>query len=251
MAQAITAANAIAKVRWRADAVNLALRHTDADLLVEFNASWRGLRRKASDAGSGLYLKWSTPATMTAGVLAGHSFGTISLPSDLVMLYAIDVTMPEGSVISLQPSTMQERNSYRDQWNRPTGRPQYFFVYNIGTETTTTVTAGTAGIIPAPDSAYSYTLCYLPVWADITNTTYVFDSYDGWDEWAVWDTVVKIAARDNDMQQTAAIAVAEREKVWLERILRDCAVQKVGPVRRVDTAMQARQQQVALIRRFP
>jgi hypothetical protein len=250
MAQALTAAALLAKVRWRADIESMTLRHTDTALMTEINASWTALRTKVSDAGQGLYLKW-VAGTLTAGVLAGHSFGSLTLPSDLVRIYAFEITLPSGQIASLDSCTMAERNAYRDQWGQATGRPQMFFVTNIGTESTTTVTAGTVGIVPAPDVAYPYSIGYLPAWSAIAvgNTTYVFDGYDGWDEWVVLDVTLKIAERDNDMQQTAALAAAERERVWTTRILPDCRVNRSGPLQRADTATQKRATRAALIRR--
>jgi hypothetical protein len=250
VAQALTGIQLIATVRWRADIESMTLRHTDTIILDEINKSWIALRTKVSDLGSGLYLKWAS-GTLTAGASAGHSFGTLNLPSDCVRIYAFDVTLPGGEIVSLSQCTLQERNAYRDQWNRPTGRPQFFFVSNIGTESTTSVTAGTINLVPAPDSAYAYSLGYLPAWTPITNTSYVFDSFDGWADWVVWDVVLKIAARENDMLQTAAIAAAEREKAWIERILPDVRVNRSGPIRRADTAAQSRAQRYTMLRRGP
>lgn len=249
MAQAVTVAALLAKIRWRADIEGMTLRHTDAALITAINDSWTALRTKVSDMGSGLYLKWITGNSLTAGVLAGHSFGSLTMPADLVRIYAFEITLPSGEMISLLPCTLQERNAYRDQWNRPTGQPQFFFVTNIGVESTTTVTAGTIGIVPAPDQAYPYSIGYLPGWTAITNTTYVFDGFDGWDEWVVLDVTVKVAERDNDMQQTAGLSISERDRVWKERILPDCRVQRVGPISRVDTASQSRAQRASLVRR--
>jgi len=251
MALAITLAELIARIRWRADIVSQTARHSDADLTTEINKSWVALRTKVSDVGSGLYLKWSTPATMTVGALTGHSFGTCALPADCVRIYGFDLTIDSGQIVSLVQGSMIERNSYRDQWNRVTGRPEKFFVYNIGAESTTSVTAGVIGLLPAPDLAYSYSIAYLPTWTPIayTNTTYVFDGFDGWDDWVVLDVVLKIAQRDNDMQQMAAMASAERDRAWLERVLIDAQVNRAGPVRRVDTALQSKQQRDIILRR--
>lgn len=262
MAQALTGAQLIATVRWRADIESMTARHTDAMLLDEINKSWIALRTKVSDLGSGLYLKWAN-GTLSVGASAGHSFGTLSLPADCVRIYAFDVTLPGGEIISLTRCTLQERNAYRDQWNKTTGRPQFFFVTNIGTENQSRVDPntgaplgpgvdpGTIGIVPAPDSAYVYYLGYLPAWTSITNTAYVFDSFDGWADWVVWDVALKIASRDNDMLQTAQIAMAEREKAWIERILPDVQVNRVSSVRRADTAAQSRAQRYTMLRRGP
>lgn len=251
MAMAVTLAELIARIRWRADVAAMTARHTDADLALEINKSWTALRTKVSDAGAGLYIKWSTPTAMTVGAASGHSYGVCALPADCVRIYYFDVTVSAGRVVGLEQCSMVERNAYYDQWARVTGLPRFFCVFDIGAESTTTVSAGSIALLPAPDQAYSYTIGYVPAWTNIAaaNTTYVFNGFDGWDEWVLLDVTVRIAMRDNDMQQTAALAMAEREKVWLERVLPDTRVSRAGPIRRADTYAQSKTQRDLVLRR--
>lgn len=250
MARTATMAQMIADVRWRADIEAMTTRHTDEKIARQLNQSIQALRVKVSDAGGGLYLKPTTPTTMTAGALAGYAFGTVPHPADAVGIYGIDVTAASGDIRSLEPGSWSERNAYQDRYGNAQGFPVLYVPYNIGAESTTSVTAGKIALFPAPDAAYTYSIWYLPTWVDIayTNTTYVFDGYSGWEEWPVWDTVIKIAARDADMQNVAAIANGERQRVWDEVVLPSCRIQKSGPKQRIDVVGMRRQQSV---RRWP
>lgn len=250
MAKAVTLAQLIAAIRWRADIQSMTARHSDADLAIEINRSWTDFRTRVSDRGSGLYLKWSNPTTMTVGAVSGHAYGSIPIPSDCVRIYGIDIQIAANNIRSLDAGSIEQRNSFQNVFGQSTGTPSTFFPLNIGTESTTSVTAGTLAIMPAPDRAYTYSICYVPAWTDITNTAYVFDGFDGWDDWVVWDVVCKVAARDNDMQQTVAIAASERTRAWDERIASALRVQRVTPGKRIDVAATRRVSRQDPWRRF-
>lgn len=244
MARTATMATMLADLRWRADIESMTARHTDAMLARILNQSWQAYRVRVSDSGGGLYLKATTPAAMTAGALAGYAFGTIAHPSDAIGIYGVDVTATSGDIRSLAPGSFGQRNAYFDRWNGCTGFPELYFPYNIGTESTTGVTAGKIAIFPAPADGYTYSIWYLPAWTDIgyTSTTYVFDGYAGCEEWVILDCVAKIATRDNDMQQCAALATQERAKCWEEQILPAIRIQQSGPRGRIDSAEMERAQ---------
>jgi len=226
-------------VQYKGDFTSASLRHPDASVNRLINESWQKLRSIVSDNGHQLYLK-SLSGNLTAGVTSPYAFGTLALPSDLVQLYAIDVTVTLTDIRALDAISFSERNEWRSVYGALTGVPTCFHVFNMGTEVTTTVTAGTVALMPAPDQAYAYSLWYLPSWVDISSDTSVFDGVAGWEDYVVWDVVVSIAARDNDMGQTAQIAMAERS-VALERILKGAnSVQRAGPGSRVDAVRRSR-----------
>jgi hypothetical protein len=218
-------------------------RHTNADINGMVNRSWQDLRAFVCANCGGLaeaYLKATSPTTMTVGMLSGYSFGTIPLPADCVEIHGIDVTVTTNDVRSLEPVSWKDRNIYRDLWGNGTGIPTGFSIYNIGVESGASVTAGVIAILPAPDRAYTYSIWYVPKWTDLTNDTDVFDGVAGWENWVVWDCVVKLAAADNDMQSVAQIAMNER-KAAEERIQGQAAkLQRVAPVRRIDMATRER-----------
>lgn len=234
-----TLAQLRADVQYYADVVSGSARHPDSNINRLINESWQELRMLVSDNGHQAYMK-ATSGNLTAGATSPFAFGTLSIPDDLVSLYAVDVTIAANDVRSLDVVPFSERNEWRSSFGTNTGIPIACHIYNIGTESTTTVTAGKLAILPAPDAAYAYTLWYLPSWVDISTDAHVFDGVAGWEKWVIQDCVCKIAERDNDMAQTYAIAQVERQRAE-EKILRDAArLQRVGPHTRVDAARRTR-----------
>lgn len=231
MARTRTIAQLVADVRFRSDTEGLTQRHTDAAIGRLINESWQAMREFLVDHGEPCYLKQAT-GNLTAGALAGTSFGALSIPTDAIRVFGIDVSVG-GTYLSLEPLPFAARNDASTP-----GVPQSFFVYNVGTESGATVTAGKIALFPAPDTAYAYSLWYLPAWVDIDVVSfpaYVFDGMAGWEQFVVWDCVVKIAARDDDMRNTFAIATQERELAKAALKSAASSHQRVGPMRRGDT----------------
>ena len=231
MARTRTMAQLVADVRFRSDTEGLTARHTDAAIGRLINESWQAMREYLVDHGEPAYLKQAT-GNLTAGVLAGTSFGSLALPADAVRVFGLSVLV-SGSYVNLDPLPFSARND-----ESTPGVPRSFFIYNLGVESTTTVTPGRIALFPAPDAAYTYSLWYLPAWADIdvtANPTYVFDGVAGWEQCVIWDCVVKIAARDDDMRNTYAIAVQEREMAKTALKAAATSHQRAGAMRRGDT----------------
>lgn len=251
MASAKTLLQMRTRVRKLADCVGDTStgRHTDTQINTIINESWQAMRELASER-TQIYLKPSS-ATMTAGKTSPYSWGTVTLPGDCVRIYGFDVTVTSTDVRTLLPLQFTERNEYVGLYGQGTGVPVGFFPYNIGVESTTTVTAGTVGILPAPAQGYSYTLWYLPAWTAISTDTYVFDGIAGWDDWVSWDSVLKLAAADNDMTATAQIATQERELAKQRLVAGSTSFHQAGPTRRVDTAGLRRLNSTDIYRRRP
>ncbi len=237
-----TLANLLADVQYAADIQASSTRHTDASLYRLLNESIQKLRVMVSNQGHPLYLKPSS-GTLTAGLTSPYAFASASLPDDLVSLYAFDVTVASNDVREVDIVPFSERNSYQSRFGGSLGIPVACYVYNIGTESTTTVTVGKVAVFPAPQQAYAYTFWYLPSWVDISSAnaaTYVFNGLAGWEDWVVQDVVCKAVQRDNDARGTYAIAQAERQKAE-ERIIADCnRIHRIGPSTRVDASRRSR-----------
>ncbi len=215
-------------------------RHPDAEVTAMINDSWQAMRELASDNGHQMYLKPAV-ATMAVGAAAPYSFGIVTLPEDCVRLFGIDVTVTTNDVRSLFATSFSERNQFRDAYGTANGIPVAFFLFSIGVELNTTVTPGSIGILPAPDRAYSYTIWYLPRWSDVIVDDYIFDGVAGWEDWVVWDCVIKLAAGDNDMAQTAQIATQERAEAAKRLSKAANSAQRVGPAQKIDMAGRYRQ----------
>src|SRR5678815_1665896 len=127
--------------------------------------------------------------------------------------------------------------------------PAGWFLLDAAQETTTAASAGKLAIAPAPGLAYPYALHYLPSWVDITDDTYVFNGHAGWEDWVIWDCVVRIAARDNDAHGTHAIAVAERDAIAKKIRAEVVRYNRGGPRRRQDS--REREAQVPFVAAAP
>lgn len=233
-----TVTEMIADVRYRCNLEAEVARHPDANIQRLINESWQAVREIVSEV-SPYYLK-AKSGTLTAGAVipdaSGNAtltaaFGKLDLPADCVRVYGLDLEVG-GQLIELEPLPFEARNDYQSVSQR-TNVPEAFFVYNMGAESTTTVTAGALALFPAPNIAYPYTLWYLPIWADIS-TTSVFDAFSGLEQWVLWDVCAKTCARDNDRQGTYGIAVQER-MVAEARIKSASKTQRAGPLRVQDT----------------
>ena len=235
MARTRTLAQLVARVRYQADVEGLTSRHPDSDIRQLINDSWQTLRELVTEHGSPLFLK-ATSGTMTAGAIVPDAsgapnleagFGTINLPADCLRVHGVDVEV-NGQLLPLEPLPFNSRDDWQDWWgNNRTDAPFGFVVYDIGQESTTTVAAGKIALLPAPDEPYSYTIWYLPHWVDISTDSHVFNVYAGWEQWLIWDVVIKIAGRDNDSRNTYQIAMTERQRNQ-DRLLASARVQRSG-----------------------
>ncbi len=243
MARTVSLATLRARVREIADLGpdTTSGRYPNARINRELNQSWQRAREIAVTKGDGnLYLKQAT-GTMTAGALNSNtSFGTIPYPTDCIEIHGIDVIYTATDIVPLLPMGFGDRNLFLRWQGQPTGRPLAFSVLNVGTESGSGITTGTIAVYPAPDSNYSYALWYVPSWTDITNDTDVFNGIAGHDDWAVWDTVIKIAAGDADMETVVQLAETERGKAEELLSRRANAINRAGPVQRRDVAATSR-----------
>lgn len=235
----------VADVRYRADVQDNDARHPLANVRRLINESWQTLRELLSDQGYPHFLK-AKSGTVTVGEIVPDAvgnpsltaaFGTIDFPDDAIRIYALHVQL-NGRIVALEPVSFQGLQDYQctffDSGNRR-GDPYGFFPYNVGTESSASVTAGKIAIVPAPDAAIGYTVWYLPIWVDLATGAHVFNSLAGFEQWVIWDCVIKISARDNDAKAMYAIAVEERRSEF-ERILKAAdRLQRAGPRRIEDT----------------
>lgn len=226
-------------------------RYPNARINKELNASWARARELANLEGDGqMYLTQTSPTTMTSGAInASSSFGSVPWPASAVSVHGIDVVRAANDIYSLTIVPFGDRNTFRDMYGGVTGPPQGFFVLTVGTESGATVSAGSIGIVPAPDRGYSYTIWYLPVWVDLTQDTDVFNGIAGHEDWAMWDTIIKITAGDNNALGTYNIAVRERDKAEALLKRRVNHMQRTGPLRRRDVAGDSRRERSLLWRR--
>lgn len=229
------------------DTTSTTARWPNADINREINASWQALRRLlvSTSAAKTLYCKASS-ANTAQGATSPKAWTDLPLPADFSHLVGLEITLPNGRLRSLTPIAFEERNQYFDTFGLITGTPLHFFIYNVGVESANTVSTGTAGLVPATNAIYAYTLWYLPSWVDRITDTDVFDGVEGWDDWVIWDVVEKIAmaegGADGGMGAVAELAAREREKAEQAILQSANGVQRVGPITRIDMMGAARRE---------
>lgn len=228
-------------------------RWDNASINRELNIAWRLMREKAALNGNGMQYLKSTTGTLTQGVTdSSSSFGVLALPADCVHIAGLDVKFSATDIRSLEFASWQDRNQFDDIFgNNVPGRPVGFCVFNIGVEAAAAITAGSIAIFPAPDSNYAYKMYYLPVWAERTLDTDVFDAINGHQNFAVATATLAMLTGDND--SSAAVNSLNQMKVEAEQILtkRANTLQRVGPSRRRPVREQSNRNRARSLWRLP
>lgn len=198
MSRNVTLSTLREDIRLQADIVGATTRHTSAQLTRLINQSIQAFREDVSNEGNTHYLV-STSGTLSVGATSPHGFQILDVSAvspAVVRTYGLDVTI-DGTVVSLEHRPFVERTAFGGPNN--TGQPCTWAHYQ---------TAKIA-IQPPPDQAYSYTLWYLPVLADLSADADTFDGVAGWEMWIVWDVVLRLLIRD---QQSTAYQTAKAER---------------------------------------
>src|SRR5882724_7669804 len=117
-------------------------RYPNTRINAELNASWQRAREIATTEGDGLIYLKSAVATFTPGPVANQSFGVISMPNDCVSIHGIDVVFSANDISSLTAASWGDRNTFRDIYGGPTGRPVGFCVISTGVESGASVSSG-------------------------------------------------------------------------------------------------------------
>lgn len=226
MARTATLTVLLAQVRYLGNIQGMTARHPDADLTRAINQSIQHFREKVSAHGVRNYLV-STTGTITAGATSPYSYTELDLSAKspaIVRVFGLDITI-QGRVIPLEQIDFDSRNDFQD-WGTVSLTREPLAYANVS--------QAKLAIFPASNGTYPYTCWYLPVLADLVSGSDTFDGVVGWEEWVVWDVLLKILQRD-EYAAIVAQATAERDRVWAD-IERNCnPVKSGGIVRRVDS----------------
>lgn len=212
----------------------------DALLTEWVNESIQDFRVELSNADVEFYLT-SASGTLTTGVLSGMAHGSVPLPDDAHAVYGLQLQVSDR-IVNVLPMSFGQRNDFQSGTEK-TGVPNGFHVTNIGTESnsgTPAVGDGTIILSPAPDSAYPYTLWYLPAWEDLVDDDDLFNSIAGGDQWVIWDVCIKVACRIDDSKHQEATALRERERAMARTLKSLKRVNRAGPTQRRDTRSERR-----------
>jgi hypothetical protein len=232
----------IADVRFAADIEGATARHTDQAIVRSLNQSQQALRQLISDHGIEYYL------TSGGGVMTAGDDRVYPLPGEIVAVYGVDVLVNE-EWRELAPFQMSERNALGGAGaNAVLGVPTYYRLEG----------PDLMRVAPAPDSAYAFQIWFLPRPDDLEATfnadgslatsTAVFDGMHGWEDWLVYDTALRISARDAGVNDNYELLTAEHARIQARILSQAKKRVRNGPVRRVDT--RGRRQLVEAVNRW-
>ena len=193
-----------ADVQDQADVAGLTTRHTASLLTRRINQSIQRFRDRLSASGCNHFLV-SVTKTVSGGATSPYPFYALDLSGEnpsIVRTYAVDLIV-NGQTKTLIHVPFQERTKWGTE--NSAGEPVAWANYQ---------TAKVA-IMPAPSSAYSAVVWYLPGLPDLALDADTFDGVAGWEEYIVWDVVASVAVRD---QNTHSYALVEstRDRLFSE-----------------------------------
>ncbi len=222
-----TLTNLLVDIRWQADQLGATLRNDDTSLTRALNQSIQAFREWISDNGFAYYLK-NANGTCPIGAMSPFAFGKVDITSvspAVVRVYGFDLVI-DNVVYSLDAVAFAERNNFQGFLSdtNKSGIPISFTMYDNNT----------IALLPPAQSAYPYTLWYLPVGADLAAGGDLFDGIAGWEEWLYWDVLMKLVVREADGAK-AQIAAGERERVQAAILKRSRHLQRQGPMVKRDT----------------
>lgn len=198
----------VADLRQRADLRGQTTRHPDSDLKQSLLQSLRSLRSLVTRAGGPFFIVGSTPGPLpTAPSPASETFLEVPWPDGAVSIHGVDVLV-STVWCPLNPVQFAARRDYQGIG----GRPRAFHVRALPVENPGQValTAGVIQLYPSDTQGLSYRVWYVPELVDLADGDLV-QCYDGdWLEWVLWDSVIKYAAEDDDVQNVDQVATRER-----------------------------------------
>lgn len=205
----------IADVREAADIEGLTDRHPDATLIKWINLEWRRFRAKVVHVGMpGLTIPSTIAPLPTAPPVDTERYIEVTWPDGAVGIYGVDVLLG-NKWIPLKPMSFAMRSDFQDR-GATESAPAYWIPITLPSESTTIITAGKIGLFPLATGGFNYRIWYLPVWVDITNTTYAFYGHDIWFSWLIQAVVRRVAQKDDDAQNTLEEAIRQQTEIWEE-----------------------------------
>lgn len=180
-----------------------AARHSDADLLAVFNASYRSLRQLVTGYGYRQFCtRGTTTALPTTAVETNETYATITVATGVSQIAQFDVRYTNGEWDSLPEIQLGQ---LRDYPTRTSGTPRAWLWLDAGSVSTSSFTQGKIGVTPVPNGG-SYALWTVSEFTDLTATTdlYLYHTED-WRQWHMFDAMAKICgARDKDTERKMA-----------------------------------------------
>jgi len=192
-------------------------RYTPATLNRFINQSIQRFRERLSIEGAQHFLV-STTGTVTAGATSPYPFKVIDLSAvspSLVRTFGVDITLPGGEVRTLP----QQPFADRDNFGGPVSKSEPRVWIHLQTRS--------IALLPPPNQSYVYVVWYLPVLADLVDDDDTFDGVAGWEDYVMWDVVIRMITRDQ-YATFYQMAVTERDRCWADILRSATHVSGVG-----------------------
>src|SRR5687767_13399333 len=163
MARTKTLAELRSLVANQADIVGASARYTATLLNGLINQSIQRFRERISIETEGARYLTATSGTLSVGATSPYPFQVLDLSGvspGLVRTFGVDIIV-NGQVITLQQRPFHERALFGTQPGVPVAWAHF--------------QTDKIAILPAPQTAYSYTVWYLPLLSDLTTDAATFD----------------------------------------------------------------------------
>jgi hypothetical protein len=235
VARTRTLQDLVADVRWASDTEPATIRHTDKQIVRALNQSQQAFRLMISEAGHPYY----TELYEESSIAAGASLLTLANVDvdPFVAILGMDIDVG-GEWREMFPFQLSERNNYQSN-TASDGIPTHYRHRVIQTNDVI------VDVMPVADATYPVRLWLLPNGIDfsatytvddaISTSSSIFDGIAGWEDWIVYDTALRITARDANISDNYEVLAAEFARV--EQRVMKWSKQRVrnGPGRRLDT----------------
>jgi hypothetical protein len=214
--QFVTVQSIVDQIEYRSNNDGYEQRHPEATIAALWNISWQELREMVSFLEDGTFLKQTSPATFASAgattAVSGEDYAQLDWPAGAVSIFGVRVkTTERWRALRPLPVAALHDYQYDGLWNSQSRSPIGYILQQIPYGDTTNERAGKIMIVPVPSSG-SFSVWYLEAWTPITDLTYKVSGHAAWIEWSVWDTVIKMRAKDGQQDATYRIAVEERER---------------------------------------
>lgn len=148
------------------------------------------------------------------------------LPLAFLELISVDWQFSPTDIVPIYPYEEAERNQYR---SRPGWLRNYPIAYQLQNQS--------INFIPTPQSSFTVTINYVPVFTRLKDPTDVFDGVAGFEGFAICKAAAYLCAKD-DNSETAAFH--EAQATVIENEIKAMAPNRTAGLRRVQRIRKAR-----------
>lgn len=212
-AQFLALSSIVSQIQYRSNNDGYEQRHSTTTIKELWNISWQELREMVSFLEDGTFLKQTTPAALpTTAAVSGEDYAQIDWPLDAVSIFGVRVkTNERWRALRPLPTAALHDYQYDGLWGNDRRAPIGYILKTIPYGVTTVETVGKIMLVPIPSQG-TYSLWYLEAWTPLTSDTSVVSGHAAFIEWSIWNTVVKMRAKDGQQDATYNIAIKEREE---------------------------------------